>query len=670
MKALARVSDSQFLSAGRDGAVRLWQSSEASSIQILEFKEHEGFVNSVAFIPSTEEYPRGIIVSGGSDKLINLYDMAEGRLCGTLIGHTDNVCKIQVFSRGGPFVMGSCSWDGSARCWTEELSPAGCLVLSPAREEIKGPCWSLLSLGKEIFVTAHADRNLRVWRGDRLVQSIPSAHRDVIRDLVALDSGCFVSVGNDGALKVWDSANGKALQTLEGAHPAFIYGLVGNGEDLIASFGEEGLIKIWRWEAVEGVKKIREEFCLRVPAMSVWSGCFLDPETLVVGASNGTIYKFSCKLAGSNFDEEAFSADLAAFDAAIHASKSAEIEKNALDSSVLRYPGERVGKVVMVKRAGDGVVEAHQWDGLEWQNLGEVVDPDSVKAPDFNFKVELDDTGRSYNLPFSWGENPYTVAKNFLERNDLPITYLDEVANFIVKSAGSPSHDEDKKTTQKELFLNEPALMVIDAWNAEGVASKLKSFGMAEISTESIAEALKSWPVDQLFPCLDWLRVEILKGDDASVNNSILQQVDLQRILEKTDSSRKEEIAAVTMTLRLFCNASARSSDAFDADSIIQVIGKCTQSLNANNATVWIPLLVGLLYNAHKQAQLDATKSMALLHSLLIKSRQTKLNDSEIDRICWLIKSCGGGAAPLVSAVKKELEARPQDFASKMFIFQ
>ena len=665
----------------------MWQ----NGTPIMEMKEHDGFVNSVAFIPSTEEYPNGLIVSGGSDKLINLYDAIDGRICGTLVGHTDNVCKIRVFEGNSsrPFVMSTCSWDGSARCWTEELIPESCLVLSSSSSSSSNvPCWSVLSLGKDVFVTGHADRNIRIWRGDRVVQTIASAHRDVVRDLYKINNTTdyYLSAGNDGALKVWSASSGKIIQTIEAAHSAFIYGLTGNGEDLIASFGEEGLIKIWRWIGSDDENnRLKEEISLRVPAVSVWSACFLDSKTLLVGTSTGTIYSFSSMHGDdSSAVEEIFSVELAAFDSALHASKSAEIERNALDASVLRYPGERVGKVVLVKRSErEGVlVEAHQWDGLEWQNLGQVIDPSSVKAPDFNFKVELDDTGRSYTLPYSWGENPYAVAKNFLERHDLPISHLDEVANFIIKNAGSPPTNQSN-VEEPSLDIKEPDLLVLTAWNAEGVVGKLKQFGMKEIiSLESVSEALKSWPVDKLFPCLDWLRMEVLKRDD-SVLMMAANDLPLEKIFEKIASDKKEEIATITMTLRLYCNvlslkssattmATTKKTTSFDLASTVKVIGMCTLSLNETNGSAWIPLLIGIIFNGYKQSLLDANKSMALLHGLLNKINQSKLDlkgEDEINRIAWLIKNCGGSKAPLAVAIKKELEVRPNEFSSKMIIF-
>ena len=383
-------------------------------------------------------------MSGGVDKLINIWDYQEGKLSGTLIAHEQNVCKLTVFrgKKTEPFIFGSSSWDGSARCWTEEFSPSSCLIL---RAEGGGSCWSVAALGRDVFVTGHADRSLRIWRGDKQVQAVHDAHRDVVRDLLPAGPNHFLSVGNDGMIKVWNSNNLIVLQSIEG-HPSFIYGMAWNGKDRVATFGEEGMVKLWKW--LDG--KLEFEDQLRVPMMSAWSAAFLNESVLIIGGSSGSFYIFSCESTATSDFNEMFEAEMRAFDAAASANKTAEIEKNAQDASVLKYPGEIEGKTVLVRRENSSVIEAHQWTGNQWQNLGQVIDPATVPAPDFSFKVELDDTGRSYDLPYTRGENPYTVAKNFLERNDLPLSHLDEVANFIVKNAGVEIKNEEEYSEDED----------------------------------------------------------------------------------------------------------------------------------------------------------------------------------------------------------------------------
>lgn len=58
-----KVSEDQIATAGRDGAVRLWQiGDDKNCVETLCIKEHEGFVNAVAFIPSTSDYSEGKIL--------------------------------------------------------------------------------------------------------------------------------------------------------------------------------------------------------------------------------------------------------------------------------------------------------------------------------------------------------------------------------------------------------------------------------------------------------------------------------------------------------------------------------------------------------------------------------------------------------------------------------
>lgn len=572
--------------------------------------------------------------------MINLWDLAGGKLCGTLIGHTQNICKLTAFpeeKKTTPFVFGSCSWDGSARCWAEDSS---CIELGV---EGGGSCWSLTSLGRDSFLTGHADKSLRIWRGDRQVQLIQSAHRDVVRDVLSFEDSCFLTAGNDGVIKVWDATNGTVLQAIDSAHPAFIYGLTWNGRDLIASFGEEGIVKIWKFEN----RKIMQVGQIRVPMMSAWCACFLNESSLIVGGSTGSFYVFS-RDANESQVSEAFETEMAAFDSAANASKSAEIEKNTHEESVLRYPGERIGKTILVKCASNpSVIEAHQWDGAEWQNLGQVLDPMAVKSPDFTFKVELDDTGRSYDLQYNWGENPYTVAKNFLERNDLPITHLEEVANFIVSNAGTPP-PAPANVAAATSNLSDPGVLILNAYNAEGVLGKLKSFGMTEVTFESICEALKTWPNDKLFPCLDWLRVRVLQ--ESELKNNVLDFVPIDGILEcgtKKDASR-ESIANITMLLRLICNCRQP-----DEDLIIKVAGKCCQNVNA----AWMPLIIGVLYN--NKDSMDMTKCMALLHGLMSKRPAAPLSPEDVARIYWTVKWVGersSGKIPLAAALRKEMD--------------
>ncbi|KAJ9048845.1 WD repeat protein Lub1 [Entomophthora muscae] len=87
------------------------------------------------------------------------------------------------------------------------------------------------------------------------------------------------------------------------------------------------------------------------------------------------------------------------------------------------------------------IVEAHQWDSAaqQWQKIGEVVDAvgqgrkqlHDGKEYDYVFDINIDDGAPNLKLPYNVTENPYTAAMNFIQRNELPVSYIDQVAEFI-----------------------------------------------------------------------------------------------------------------------------------------------------------------------------------------------------------------------------------------------
>jgi phospholipase A-2-activating protein len=81
----------------------------------------------------------------------------------------------------------------------------------------------------------------------------------------------------------------------------------------------------------------------------------------------------------------------------------------------------------------------------KWEFYGAVVDsPGSSdkkihhggKEWDYVFQVDIEDGKPTLALPYNAGENPYDASRRFLEQNELPISYLEQVAQFIVREAG------------------------------------------------------------------------------------------------------------------------------------------------------------------------------------------------------------------------------------------
>ncbi len=105
-----------------------------------------------------------------------------------------------------------------------------------------------------------------------------------------------------------------------------------------------------------------------------------------------------------------------------------------------------------------------KWDNTSgWQKIGDVVDAVGSgrkqlyegREYDYVFDVDIQDGVPPLKLPYnasgeqiittstlrastySVTENPYNAAQRFLQNNDLPLSYLDQVVQFIEKNSAS-----------------------------------------------------------------------------------------------------------------------------------------------------------------------------------------------------------------------------------------
>lgn len=57
------------------------------------------------------------------------------------------------------------------------------------------------------------------------------------------------------------------------------------------------------------------------------------------------------------------------------------------------------------------------------------------KEYDYVFDVDIKDGAPPLKLPFNASQNPYQAAQDFINANELPQDYLDQIANFIITNA-------------------------------------------------------------------------------------------------------------------------------------------------------------------------------------------------------------------------------------------
>ncbi|KAH3687639.1 hypothetical protein WICPIJ_001378 [Wickerhamomyces pijperi] len=429
IKSLSTPYNDTIISASRDSTVRVWTKSSNEKSNYWEPSinyKSSGFINSLTFNKTGN-----LIISAGQDKLINITELYSHTLDPefTLIGHESNVCCLDY--KDDLIISGS--WDTTAKVWKD----------NQLLYDLKGhnaSVWDVKILssspaGKELFLTASADRTIKLWCGSKELKNFVG-HSDVVRALSLLpNEQGFVSTSNDGTLKIWDM-QGSVTKTLTG-HESFVYGvkLLSNGD--IVSCGEDRTIRIWSQTTGE-IKQV-----ITVPCISVWCVSVLPNDDIVAGGSDGIVRVFTCDPARVASDEELLKFKESVESIAINSQQIDE--SKILPPEALDTAGTKEGQVIIVK-SYQGVNEAHQWTSGMWVKVGEVVGGAGSsdkkvefqgKKWDYVFDVDIQDGVPPLKLPYNVTENPYVAAQRFLEMNDLPLTFTDQVVQFITNNTGS-----------------------------------------------------------------------------------------------------------------------------------------------------------------------------------------------------------------------------------------
>lgn len=245
----------------------------------------------------------------------------------------------------------------------------------------------------------------------------------------------FASAGNDGVIRLW-TLDGRQVGELIG-HENFIYSLVSLPTGELVSSGEDRTVRIWR-----GGQCIQT---ITHPAISVWGvAACSDNGDIVSGASDRKVRIFS-----RDSSRQAEPDAIQGFEDSVKSSSIPQQQVGDVNKEKLHGPdflqqksGTKEGQVVMI-REPDGSVSAHQWSqgSQSWLNVGTVVDAVGSsgkktsyagKDYDFVFDVDIEDGKPPLKLPYNLSQNPYEAATKFIADNELPVTYLEQVANFIV----------------------------------------------------------------------------------------------------------------------------------------------------------------------------------------------------------------------------------------------
>ncbi|KAH9952086.1 phospholipase A-2-activating protein [Amylocystis lapponica] len=423
VRAVASPTNDLVISASRDTTAISWTRTPGASTfaQAAVLRAGSRYINAVTYVPPTSDAPSGYAVTGGQDTVVNVFSLenTSGEPNFSLIGHTENVCALHT-APDGTIISGS--WDRTAKVWKG-------FQLAYDLQGHQQSVWAVLAMDGRQFLTGSADNTVKLWSQHKNVRTYPG-HKQAVRALALITDIGFASCSNDSEIRIW-TMEGDVVYTLSG-HTSFVYSLsvLPNGD--IVSGGEDRTVRVWRdGECVQ---------TLVHPAISVWAVSAMPNGDIVTGCSDGVVRIFSsAEQRWAPADQlKAFEEQVAS--QALPMQQIGDVKKSDLPGmEVLSQPGKKSGDVRMIKN-GD-MVEAHQWDSASssWQKIGDVVDAVGSnrkqlyegKEYDYVFDVDVQEGVPPLKLPYNVNENPYSAAQRFLERNELPLTYLDEVVKFI-----------------------------------------------------------------------------------------------------------------------------------------------------------------------------------------------------------------------------------------------
>ncbi|CAL5329142.1 unnamed protein product [Camellia sinensis] len=415
--------------SSRDRTVRFW-SLDPSNGNFTTSKlllGHTSFVGPLAWVPPNEEFPEGGIVSGGRDTLVLVWDLRTGEAAQTLKAHQLQVTGIAL--DGSDIV--SASMDCTLRRWRKGQP-------IESWEAHKAAIQAVIKLVSGELVTGSSDTTLKLWKGRTCVHTFVG-HTDTVRSLAVMPDLGILSASHDGSIRLW-ALTGQVLMEMVG-HTSIVYSVDSHVSGLVVSGSEDRFVKIWKVQEMDGVcvQSIEHPGC-------VWDVKFLENGDIVTACSDGVVRIWTIhqdKIANSS-ELESFASQLSYYKCSRKRVGGLKLEELP-GLEALQVPGTRDGQTKVVREGDNGVAYSWNMKEQQWDKIGEVVDgpDDSMKRPvldgveyDYVFDVDIGDGEPTRKLPYNRSDNPYDTADKWLLKENLPLSYRQQIVEFILQNTG------------------------------------------------------------------------------------------------------------------------------------------------------------------------------------------------------------------------------------------
>ncbi|KAI9762951.1 MAG: hypothetical protein M4579_000014 [Chaenotheca gracillima] len=246
------------VSGGCDRDVRVWNMMTGESVHTL--RGHTSTVRCLKMSAS------GLAISGSRDTTLRIWDITTGVCKNVLVGHQASVRCLEI--RGDIVVSGS--YDTMARVWS--ISEGRCLrVLNGHFSQIYAIAFDGIRIA-----TGSLDTSVRIWDPHTgQCHGILQGHTSLVGQL-QMRGDTLVTGGSDGSVRVWSLRKMAPIHRLA-AHDNSVTSLQFD-ETRVVSGGSDGRVKVWDLKTGQLVRELSS------PADAVWRVAFEEEKAVIMAS--------------------------------------------------------------------------------------------------------------------------------------------------------------------------------------------------------------------------------------------------------------------------------------------------------------------------------------------------------------------------------------------------
>lgn len=261
------------LSGGKDRKLWLWNLKNGNLEKT--FVGHSDIISSVAF-SSDSQYA----ISGSRDRTVRIWNVNTGRLLDTYRGHDGFVSSVN-FSSDGRYVL-SGSYDKTLQFWDRR---DGRLM-----RRFKRGNWILsMDISRSFALSGHRDRTMRLWNLDtgKLRRSFRS-YSYFMSVAFFPNANRIVSGHTDNTLRIWNVYSGRMLRRFRG-HTGSVFSVdVSSNGRKIVSGSRDNTVRLWNAYSGKQIGIFEHED-------DVYSVKFTSNSSRIISAGNDGIYLWDIK---------------------------------------------------------------------------------------------------------------------------------------------------------------------------------------------------------------------------------------------------------------------------------------------------------------------------------------------------------------------------------------